>query len=105
QVAGHAVKERVAAGHDYQALTAEVVFEQAHGRLKIVADGETFGPGLGHQVEGVVRAKEQVGPQEQVAGAGGQAGQPVAADAYNVNLGFGCGHGGSSSVAMWGAGL
>ena len=97
QVAGDAVEERIAAGDDDHALAAEVGFEHAHRILEFRPDGEFLRLDVGHSCQALLGAEDQLGGAEQIAGACGEPGHAVAADADHVNLRLG--HGTDSSIS------
>ena len=99
QVAGHAVEQRIAAGHDDHALPAEQGAQLGDGFLQVGAQRPALGGHIGQQRQHRLGAEDDLGRQEQVAGASGQARQAVAADANDVNARW-LGHGGSSPEAV-----
>jgi hypothetical protein len=96
QIAGDAVKQRIPAGHDDHALTAEVGFQSADRLLQIDTDAEPLRLEFRHELESVFGAEDQVGGTDNLPSARRQAGHAIAADADDVGFGCRCGHGGSS---------
>src|SRR5262249_22276255 len=90
------VEQWVAAGQHDHALAAQIGLQSADDLLQVGANAEALGRKLRHQPQRRLRTEHQVGGQQQLAGPRRQTGQPIAADADDVDLGFDWTHGGSS---------
>ena len=66
--------------------------EGRDGLVQVAAEDAPLRPQLRHEGEDRLGAEQHVGVGQQLAGAGGQAGQPVRADADDVDAWFGCTH-------------
>ena len=86
EVAGGAVEQRVAAGDDGGARLPDGAAQLLDHDRQVGADDDALGAQLRQQPQGRLGAEDELGAQEQVAPAGGQAGEPVRADADDWDL-------------------
>ncbi len=66
--------------------------ERVDGLVQVAAEDALLRPQLRHEGEDRLGAENHVGVGQQLTGANRQAGQPVRADADDVDAGFGCTH-------------
>ncbi len=96
EVARNAIEEGIAAGDEYETPAIQPGVEGGDGFLRIGTQANALAGEIGQQGQRMVRAEDDIGALEQVAGPGRQAGQTVDADANDVNASLCGGHGPSS---------
>ena len=88
QIASDAVKQRIAAGDDRQAFAANQRGQRGDGFLQVGADRTALGLEFRQQSQGLLGAEDDIGGHQQIAGAAGESGQAIAADADDVDARF-----------------